>query len=123
MGEDDQRRLRTVMREAVRASRSPARQLERKIGLGNGNLERLLDGRLVIRVHHLVALARTLGVPPADFLELGFPEAAASAPHRLRDYLAPPETPPAAATPLDEIVRAVVREELARQRAETAPAE
>jgi hypothetical protein len=125
-----QKRLRAVVRDAVDASKRPARDLEREIGLGTGNLARLLDGRLEIRLHHLLGLAGVLRVPPADFVELGFPEAASTAKHRLSDWLRPaPSEPPvpasvAAATTtlpassaaaLADVVREVVREELARQ--------
>lgn len=124
-----QKRLRAVVRDAVDASKRPARDLEREIGLGTGNLARLLDGRLEIRLHHLLGLAGVLRVPPADFVELGFPEAASAAKHRLSDWLRPaPSEPPApasvaaaaalpasSAAALADVVREVVREELARQ--------
>jgi len=124
-----QKRLRAVVRDAVDASKKPARDLEREIGLGTGNLARLLDGRLEIRLNHLLGLAGVLRVPPADFVELGFPEAASTAKHRLSDWLRPANLEPpapasvatAAAEPassaaaLADVVREVVREELARQ--------
>ncbi len=122
MSVESQRQLRSVVRQAVDASRRPVRELERMIGLGSGNLARLLDGRLEIRIDHLLGLAEVLAVPPADFLELAFAERSA-AKYRLRDWLQPAVVAPrgaAAAAPLDaaalaDLVRGVVREELARQ--------
>jgi transcriptional regulator with XRE-family HTH domain len=115
MGEE-QRRLRMVLREAVAASRRTVRELERAIGLGNGNLARLLDGRQVVRIDHLVNLAKVLSVPPGEFLEMGFPDESAAARHRLRDWIEPKPVAPAGAAEasLADVVRQVVREELSR---------
>ena len=82
--------LRQVIRDAVQASRKPARELERILGLGSGNLARLLDGSLDLRVRHLVALAELLDVPPADFLELGFPKARRANQPGLSDWIGAP---------------------------------
>lgn len=48
---------------------------------GRGNLERLLNGTLELRVRHLLAFARLLSIPPAELLELGCPQAAQAAQH------------------------------------------
>lgn len=73
-----------------------------------------------MRVRHLLAFARLLRIPPADFLELGCTQAAGAAQNRLADWLgldriralgaSRPFSNPA---DLAEIVRAAVREELA----------
>lgn len=118
MSESELKTLRQVLREAVTASRQPVRVLERKIGLGSGNLARLLDGRMEIKVRHLLALAQVLGVPPGDFLEAGCPESTQSARHRLMDWIAPPQPKrraSAAAEPAADLmqqIRAVIRQEL-----------
>jgi transcriptional regulator with XRE-family HTH domain len=130
MSHHDLEELRRVLREAVRARRMPTRELERALGITHGSLERLLDGRQEIRVRHLLAFARVLRVPAADFLELGCPESARTAEFRLADWLRPQEsTPrssraaePAAAAPaalpataeeLATLIRAAVQQELA----------
>jgi DNA-binding Xre family transcriptional regulator len=119
---EEQRRLRMVLREAVGATRRPVREIERTIGIGNGNLARLLDGRLSVRIHHLVGLAAMLEVPPGDFLELSYTEASATAKYRLRDWIErAPATPDNGAGALAEVVRQVVREELARLHPAAAP--
>jgi transcriptional regulator with XRE-family HTH domain len=81
--------LRRLLREAVEGSRMSPRDLEDALEIGHGNLERLLNGKMDLRVRHLVALARVLKVPPADFLELGCASAAHSAEHRLIEWLGP----------------------------------
>jgi transcriptional regulator with XRE-family HTH domain len=129
---DELKTLRQVMREAVRASREVARDLERAMGIGNGNLERLLNGTLELRVRHLVAMAKVLNVPPADFLELGLPEAHRTAQHRLVDWVGRPQpgfkpepaaaAPPAATGDLLQMIRAAVRAELSAAGEGTSPA-
>ena len=124
MSEKDLQQLRQVLREAVRASRRGVRELERSLGLGNGNLQRMLDGTLDLRVRHLIAFADLLGVPPADFLEAGCPDAAERAKHRLNDWIGRSERsaePTAASVSLDqlkELIRGAVREEIAAQESE-----
>ena len=92
------------------------------MGLGSGNLARLLDGSMEIRVRHLVGLARVLDIPPGDFLELAFPEVTQNASHRLADWIGPrqpPRKPKATSQPkleeLKTLIREAVREEIDRK--------
>jgi hypothetical protein len=55
-------------------------------------------GYRVLRVRHLLALAGLLRVPPADFLEIGLPEASRAADLRLTQWI-DPVRPRAAAEP------------------------
>ncbi len=123
MPQDDFGTLRQVLREAVRSTGLSHRKLEDRLGIGHGNMERLLAGQSLVKVWHLVVLARLLGVPPGDFLELGFPEATAGAGRRLAEVIAPPGRAGAAGATaqvsveqLAELVREAVRAEMARQR-------
>ncbi len=126
MRHDDLKNLRQVIRQVIRASGRRRRELEVVLGLGRGNLERLTDGTMELKVRHLLELAEFLAVPPADFLVLGCPETTAMAKRRLKDWLAPvrraEEEGASAERPLSradiaEVVRAelagVMREELA----------
>lgn len=123
MSDKDLLQLRQVLREAVYASRMPIREMERQLGIGHGNLYRMLDGTLDMRVRHLLSLSELLGVPPTDFLEVGCPDAVQRAPRRLSDWIGASsrERAAAAAEPtaaalsladLKELIRGVVREEL-----------
>ena len=89
MRESSEKTLRQVLREAVAASGWTKRALEKRLVLGSGNLDKLLDGRLEIKVRHLRAFAELLDVPLADFVTLGYPEQAAAAKRRLTDWIAP----------------------------------
>lgn len=122
----DLQQLRQVLREAVYASRMPARAMERALGIGNGNLSRLLDGQLDLRVRHLLALADLLGIPPADFLDVGCPDAQKRAKRRLGDWIGQPSQQRteqnAAALSMDqlkELIRETFREELERRESQT----
>lgn len=123
MSENDLRQLRAVLREAVRASRIPMRQWEETLGVGHGNLQRLLDGTMELRIRHILGFARQLKVSPGDLLDTGCPEAAAQAKYRTADWIAAPSLQPphrksqeASATPapgeLAEVIRGILREEL-----------
>ncbi|HEX6861567.1 MAG TPA: helix-turn-helix transcriptional regulator, partial [Thermoanaerobaculia bacterium] len=87
MRQEDLSELRAVLREAVTACRRSNRDLEDDLGLGHGSLQRMLDGRVDVRVQHLVALARLLQVHPMEFLELGFPDWPVH--HHLTDWMRP----------------------------------
>ncbi len=111
MRESSEKTLRQVLREAVAASGWTKRALEQRLVLGSGNLDKLLDGRLEIKVRHLRAFAELLDVPLADFVTLGYPEQAAAATRRLTDWIAPSHR----SHDLAAVVRAAVEEELARR--------
>ena len=128
MADKDLQQLRQVLREAVRASNMPVREMERQLGIGHGAIYRMLDGELDLRVRHLLALADLLGVPPTDFFELGCPDAMSRATRRLTDWIGQPSGRTAlhsAASPsldeLKELIRSTVREELEQQSPTQAP--
>jgi hypothetical protein len=116
---DDTKPLRAVLRQAIAASRMGKREIEVALGVGHGKLDRILDGTLELRVRHVLALARVLEVSPKDFLDLAYPEPPGGARYSLRDWLGPRQAGPQStsnkteAANLREVVREVVREELA----------
>lgn len=120
----DLKRFHNLLRQAVTALHRPVRELESDLGISNGGLERLLDGRQDFRLRHLLAFARVLEVSPAELLELGCPDAHAGARRKVEDWVGSveptikkkkQETPAAApsAREIAELVRQTVREELA----------
>lgn len=121
MPQDELEELRAVLREAVAACRLSYREVEDELGLGHGSLQRLLDGRVDVRVHHLVDLARILQVHPMEFLELGFPDWPSR--HRLTDWMRPGsrirrnrQALPSTREELADLVRGIVQEELGVQK-------
>ena len=129
MSDKDLLQLRQVLRQAVDKIRMPVREIERRLGIGSGNLYRLIDGSLDVRIRHLLALADLLGVPPTDFLEMGCPDAVQRATRRLSDWIGASTqkstSPPTATTfsieELTELLRNTVREELDQRGAKPAP--
>jgi transcriptional regulator with XRE-family HTH domain len=129
MSDSDLSRLRALVREALPTYHGSGRALEEALGIGHGNLSHLLDGRLELRVRHLLAIAKMLGVPPHQFLELGCPETTDAAKRDLTDFVSmslPPERKVAAqaakAVELDNRIRKIVHEELeARSSASETP--
>src|SRR4029079_530904 len=66
--------LRAVLGRAVAAARLSSRTVENALGLRRGGWTQILSGERILRVSHLLALARLLDVPPGDFLDLGLPK-------------------------------------------------
>jgi transcriptional regulator with XRE-family HTH domain len=124
--DEDLHSLRELLRDAVAASRLSPREVETVLGIGHSTLERLLNGKLDLRVRHILALARMLEVPPGDFLNLGCPDTAEAARHDLNEWLPPtarrktsartvaPESPDG----LAPLIRILVKQELEALRRE-----
>ena len=118
---DDLKQLRALLREAVRVLRLPVRDWERRLGVGHGNLEKLLDGTLELRVRHIVAFAQLLRVAPGDLLDTGCPDLVQKAEHRVSDWVtsarssrkAEPAPSPALSEEVVAAIREAVRQELA----------
>lgn len=124
MSEKDLKQLREMLRRAVKAAGLTNRDLERRLGIGSGNIYRLLDGTLDLRVRHLLALADLLEIPPSDLLELGCPDAVSRAKRRLGDLIGQPSSPLPELTAsslsleqLNEMIRNAVQEALEQQSA------
>lgn len=120
MPNTDLRELRALLREAVAVLRRPTRELERELEIGSGRLRDLLDGRMELRVYHLLAFARVLSIPPEELLAYSCPETRRTARYRLVHWLPyldknkPPEAETKAidTDQLREVIRSVVREEM-----------
>ncbi len=112
--------LREVLRRAVAAARLRRPAIEQALALPRGGWDELASGRRVLRVRHLLALARLLGVPPEDFLEAGLPDAGSPSGLRLTDWI-DPARPRFASSPAGDLqaqIRDTVRRELeAREQA------
>jgi hypothetical protein len=121
----DLRTLRQLLREVMARLGRSNRELEDLLGIGHGNLGRLLDGTLELRVRHLLAIADLMQVPASQLLDRGCPETTKAATRRLRDLIAwgSPEDErrgtehlamPASVEELRELLREEIRRELAR---------
>ncbi len=87
----DTKDLRQLLSEAVEALFRDGwskRALGRRLGVGNGNLGKLLSGESRLTVDHLMAFAEVLDVPVSQLLSLAFPEQEAAAKRSLSDWIA-----------------------------------
>ncbi|HBL26440.1 MAG TPA: hypothetical protein DD490_06360 [Acidobacteria bacterium] len=92
------------------------RKIEDALGIGHGTLPRLLDGRMDLKLYHLLPLCAVLKIHPADLLQRGLPNWEAT--RRIDDWLPPDHRQTAQAPALSaeilEAIRTTVREEISR---------
>lgn len=105
--------LRDVLKRSVAAARLRRKTLEQALDLPSGGWDELVAGHRVLRVRHLLALARLLSVPAEDFLEAGLPDPSPSG-LRLAHWIEPAQPRFASASPADlqTLIRETVRREL-----------
>jgi hypothetical protein len=103
-----------VLQRAVDAARLRSQTIEQALDLPRGGWDELASGRRVLRVRHLLALARLLGVPPGDFLDAGLPDASSLKGLRLTDWIdpAPRFASPPPLGDLETLIRDTIRREL-----------
>ncbi len=111
---DQLKSLREVLQGAAAAARLRPQAIEQALELPRGGWDDLTSGRRVLRVRHLLAIARLLSVPPEDLLDAGLPDAGSPSGLRLADWIEPrPRF--ASASPagnLQALLRETVRREL-----------
>src|SRR5262245_9811495 len=66
-------RLLLTLRTAIQALGLSIREVERRMELSTGYLSRILGGKVELRVDHVCAIARTLGLEPAEIFQAAFP--------------------------------------------------
>jgi hypothetical protein len=118
--------LREILQRAVAAARLRRKTIEQALALPPGGWEDLASGRRVLRVRHVLALARLLSVPPEDLLDAGLPDVSSPAGLRLTDWIEPARPRFASASPAEDLqtlIQKMVRRELdaRKERAEPDP--
>jgi len=108
--------LRAQLRLALAALPVSPRRIEDALGIGHGTLPRLLDGRMDLKLRHLLEICRLLKIHPRELIERGLPDWKAE--HRLDDWkplsIRKAVQPLALSDEVLEAVRTVVREEISR---------
>ena len=64
---DEAKRILELLEAAIHKSRRSRRDIERKLGWSQGYLGSLLRGRIALKVWHVFALSRELGLEPMSF--------------------------------------------------------
>ena len=108
-------RLLLVLRTAIRLLGLTNREVERRLGMTPSYLGRLFGGTIELKVEHVLAISRALGMAPAEFFELAYPrrpdppsESAKTIRKLLRDMQPlEPEVRPAAAITEEELQRKI----------------
>jgi transcriptional regulator with XRE-family HTH domain len=101
-------RLLLVIRTAIRLLGLTNREVERRLGLTPSYLGRLFSGTIELKVEHVLAVSRALGLAPAEFFELAYPRRpdppsdASKAIRKLLRDMQPPELEARPATGISE---------------------
>jgi transcriptional regulator with XRE-family HTH domain len=84
------RRLRTMLKTAMKVLGFTNRDVERKLGLSGSYLSRLFSGMIDLKVDHVVAISKVVGIEPEEMFQIAFPrkrKAPSAAASRLRETL------------------------------------
>jgi transcriptional regulator with XRE-family HTH domain len=107
-------RLIRVLTTAMRILDLSNREIEKRLHLSPSYLSRLFNGLIELRVEHLLAIARAIGLPPAELFHLAYPkrtdppsEAALQLRRVLQELQPPPPAPPSHPLRDDEIERKI----------------
>ena len=74
MVESDIRRCARLLEAMARHEGVAAQRLEEALGCGAGTIERLFHGGLELELRHILVILETLGMPPARFFRVAFPD-------------------------------------------------
>jgi len=129
MTTEESRSVLSELESTIRSSGVSRREIERRLGMGQGYLNSLFKGRIQLRVAHVYEIARVLGIEP---LRLFFGATPPKDPSWLLAELGlqPGKQPPAAllallgTMPREELqtmLREMIRDEMGRQSKEPEP--
>jgi len=91
-------RLLNVLRTSIRLLGLTNREIARRLGLTPSYVSRIFSGTIELKVEHVLAITRAMGLEPWEFFELAYPRRSASPSESfqsirtlLRDMQPPPE--------------------------------
>jgi len=73
--EPEVERIARLLKSAILLSHQSQRSIERQMGLSPGYLGRIIEGRLELRISHILGVCKAIGLPPAGFFLAAYPEA------------------------------------------------
>lgn len=71
--QDEVKRMLNVLRTSIRLLGLTNREIERRLGLTPSYVSRLFAGAIELKVEHVVAISRAMGLQPWEFFELAYP--------------------------------------------------
>lgn len=66
-------RILNLLRTAMRLLGLSNREVERRMGLSPSYLSRLFGGTIELKMEHVLAIAKAIGLHPAEFFHLAYP--------------------------------------------------
>ncbi len=117
-------RIARLLKSAILLSEQSQRSIERQMGLSPGYLGRIIDGKLELRIAHILGVCRAIRLPPAAFFLAAYPETLKLDPETMRlvqalqhlhrqrnegDVKEAPPPPPPALTPDRERVEQTMK--------------
>ena len=72
--DDEVRRATTLLEALIQVAGVSQEEIDRRLEVTPGYVERLLTGRLELKLRHILALLRVLEIEPALFFQTLFPE-------------------------------------------------
>lgn len=67
-------RIARLLKSAILLSEQSQRSIERQMGLSPGYLGRIIEGKLELRIAHILGVCRAIRLPPAAFFLAAYPE-------------------------------------------------
>ena len=71
--QEEVRRMLLALRTAIKLSNRSQRSIETALGMSPGHLTRILEGRIHLRVGHVLGVCEQIGLPPGELFESLFP--------------------------------------------------
>ncbi len=75
MSEEEVARLTSLLRDAIKLSKTSNRAVERQLGLSSGYLSRLFAGVMELRVQHILDICGVISFAPGEFFRAAYPSA------------------------------------------------
>jgi hypothetical protein len=67
--DDEVRRIARLLEALVKVERVPVRELERRLDMGGGTLNRIFGGKIELKIRHILLVLDALGVKPQTFFD------------------------------------------------------
>ena len=72
--QEEVERLLNVLRTSVRLLGLTSREIERRLGLTPSYVSRIFSGTIELKMEHVLAITRAIGLQPWEFFELAYPQ-------------------------------------------------
>jgi hypothetical protein len=72
MVEKETRRLTNLLESLVRVKKIPVREVERRLDYAGGTMNRIFNGKIEIKLRHILSVLEILEVPPSAFFQIAY---------------------------------------------------